>query len=485
MLTSATPTLSPTGLEVTPPDAAAARQPGWEPEQAVSWFAALAALLLDVGRGYQVVPAAGTGLPALTEPASGEVPGREAITPLGEAVGLPAITGGLRPSVETPSLDLGTSAPLAFYPSPGLGPATSSQGVEPGALPPGAALQAGPSSPPGARPVAGTARSATRESPHPAPGNSREAAAGEQFLLTSALLLPSASRTLPAGEETPPQPLVPPALGGGETAPTERVGDVPVGRSSPPAPESGREDGATGAAQGRPMPPAAEPLADRAQEPARRSWAADAPQERPVPAAEPLPDRVRDPARQEGASGADQEQPRPAATESMAHYAQSAATVSSAGEDIPPEPRPTGNSLPSGPEVPAGEAWAALRARITELDPQRQSIRVAMDPEGLGAMQLEVSLTGDGARASFEVADPAAGQFLANREADLRQALEGVGVRLNSVNVRLGDSSGRQEGRTPGPDDSAPGAPAVPPPTRRLTPEAGSRSRQSLVDYRV
>ena len=465
MLTSATPTLNPAGLEITPPDAAAARQPGWEPEQAVCWFAALAAILLDVGRGYQAVPAAATGLPALTEPTRGEVPGREAITPLGEAVGLPAITGGLRPSVETPSLDLGTSAPLAFYPSPGL---QQPQAVEPGALPPGAALQAGPSSPPGARPVAGTARSATRESPHPAPGNSREAAAGEQFLLTSALLLPSASRTLPAGdagvvtespagEETPPQPLVPPALGGGETAPTERVGDVPVGRSSPPAPESGREDGATGAAQGRPMPPAAEPLADRVQEPAR----------------------------QEGASGADQEQPRPAATESMAHYAQTAATVSSAGEDVTPEPRPTGNSLPSGPEVPAGEAWAALRARITELDPQRQSIRVAMDPDGLGAMQLEVSLTGDGARASFEVADPAAGQFLANREADLRQALEGVGVRLNSVNVRLGDSSGRQEGRTPGPDDSAPGAPAVPPPTRRLTPEAGSRSRQSLVDYRV
>ncbi|HCC33661.1 MAG TPA: hypothetical protein DEQ28_07180 [Clostridiales bacterium] len=179
------------------------------------------------------------------------------------------------------------------------------------------------------------------------------------------------------------------------------------------------------------------------------------------------------------------ERPTPPSADPIAPYAQSATTVSSTGEPITSEPRPPGNSLPPGPEVPAGEAWAALRARITELDPQRQSIRVAMDPEGLGAMQLEVSLTGDGARASFEVADPAAGQFLANREADLRQALEGVGVRLNSLNVRLGDSSGRQEGRTPGPDDPVPGAPEVLPPTRRLTQEAGTRSRQTLVDYRV
>jgi hypothetical protein len=60
-----------------------------------------------------------------------------------------------------------------------------------------------------------------------------------------------------------------------------------------------------------------------------------------------------------------------------------------------------------------------------------------------------------------------------------------VGVRLNSVNVRLGDGSRQRETGTARPDDPAAGAPAVLPPTRAPAKPTSTRPGRGLVDYRV
>ncbi|MDQ7793170.1 MAG: flagellar hook-length control protein FliK [bacterium] len=142
-----------------------------------------------------------------------------------------------------------------------------------------------------------------------------------------------------------------------------------------------------------------------------------------------------------------------------------------------------GTTAPPGvdPSGRAAEAWEALNARVTVLDGTRRTIQVALEPEGLGPMKLQVKLARDGARAVFEVSDRRLGDLLASREADLRQTLEGWGVQLGAVDVRMG---GRESGQAR-PEIPAPPVEKRPEPPPTLRSPAESATGQSLLDCRV
>jgi len=427
------------------------------------WFAALVALLLDVGRGCAVEPTgpdlAGGGahpaapaerLPApgvtlVTEPGAGPALALDSLPePTGAGPSAPEHHAGAGWSAALVALLLDVGRGCAVEPTGddlaggGAHPAAPAERLpapgetlvtEPGA---GPALPLDPSHNAGALPGSSPSP-APHEGMHLPPPRSREAV-GEEGPLPGNLLLS-------ARADKPPGPV--PATAGEQSSAAEQAASIPPTSPEPAIPSNrtvGREPGN--------QPGGASPVGGH-----------------------------------RGLTAAADEAPGPAETGPIARF--DPAGVRPLDATDPAGPRPPAESPPPAREVLVGEAWAALRARVTELDPQRQSIRVAMDPEGLGAMLLEVSLTAEGARASFEVADPAAGQALAERQADLRQALQGVGVRLSSVDVRLGDSAGKRDSTTSAPDDPPPAAPDIRPPAKRLPTGAGDLSHRSLLDYRV
>ncbi len=119
---------------------------------------------------------------------------------------------------------------------------------------------------------------------------------------------------------------------------------------------------------------------------------------------------------------------------------------------------------------------------------RRPTLRVQLNPENLGHIELRLTSTAHGVGVTLIPEQSATGRLLENQLNHLRQALSDAGVQLNSLNIGSGSSptsDGNQWQPPANPERSASTRPHLKEDLSNSEPKPSTRHETSQIDYRI